>query len=269
MAPARRLGLLVELFEHYWASWTRARLLGIQRKSGSTAPRLRRADHARMAHRSRAHRQISQFPRAELEITRRGRSGCDDAWAPRAKFAGRLDQPLAVRAAACITTVVHGRLLFAGDAAHQIPPYARGRQRRIGYNAHTLRVNWRPSSRARLQPAHQAARDLHRASPGRARDAMFACQSQCSSGVDGRAKLFRPTPSSRLWARARAHRIAHTGCRSTAIAHAWALAALAARRRARFTAQARPGVAAVNLPVRASDGVEGFCSTTGKAASRC
>ena len=177
-ATRRALGLdpPLVLFEDYWAIVdVRADLGHVQRKFWLDSPLLdggAQIMHGMADGVVRTDWQISQFPDPEIEITParvderlRAMLGPDvdfevvsiSRWRFRRRIMGRF---------------VHGRLLFAGDAAHEIPPYgARGgnggiqdadnlgwqpyspERRRTGSSRPTIGNGTRPRSRTPRSPA--------------------------------------------------------------------------------------------------------------------
>lgn len=261
-ATRRALGLdpPLVLFEDYWAIVdVRADLGHVQRKFWLDSPLLdggAQIMHGMADGVVRTDWQISQFPDPEIEITParvderlRAMLGPDvdfevvsiSRWRFRRRIMGRF---------------VHGRLLFAGDAAHEIPPYgARGGNGGI-QDADNL--GWKLAAvlagTATDRILETYDRERHQAA---LENAAFACQSQSFIWpATAGEKLFRDAvlalAGHHAWCRA----FVNTGRASTATAYEGSPLSLPDD--GVFSPQARPGTAAVNLPVRGPDAVEGF-----------
>jgi 3-(3-hydroxy-phenyl)propionate hydroxylase len=250
----------VVMFEDYWAIVdVKADLGHVQRKFWLDSPLLdggAQIMHGMADGVVRTDWQISQFPDPEAEITpervtERLRSilGADVEFelvsVSRWRFRRRI-----------MDRFVHGRLLFAGDAAHEIPPYgARGGNSGI-QDADNLGWKLAGILRGTLSPAiletyqherHQAAIE----------NAKQACQSQSFIWpATAGQRLFRDAVLSLVkdheWARA----FLNTGRASVAMTYDES--PLAVPDTGVFGPQARPGTPPANLPVRSETGATGF-----------
>jgi 3-(3-hydroxy-phenyl)propionate hydroxylase len=250
----------VVMFEDYWAIVdVRADLGHVQRRFWLDSPLLdggAQIMHGMADGVVRTDWQISQFPDPELEITpdrvhERLRTilGPDVEFelvsVSRWRFRRRI-----------MDSFVHGRLVFAGDAAHEIPPYgARGGNGGI-QDADNLGWKLAAVLQGTLSPAiletYQVER--HEAAEENARQ---SCQSQSFIWpATAGQKLFRNAVLSLVkeheWSRA----FLNTGRASVAMTYTETPLSLPDD--GPFTEQARPGAAPVNLPVRNEDGTDGF-----------
>ena len=261
-ATRKALGLdpPVVMFEDYWSIVdVRADLGHVQRKFWLDSPLLEggaQIMHGMADGCVRTDWQISQFPDPEIEITParvderlRTMLGSDVEFEVVSISRWRFRRRIMER-------FVHGGVLFAGDAAHEIPPYgARGGNSGI-QDADNL--GWKLAAVLSGMATERILATYDRERRQAAlENAAFACQSQSFiwPATTGE-KLFRDAVLALVHDHAWASAFVNTGRASTATVYANSPLSLADD--GVFTAGACPGSAAVNLPVRGPDGRAGF-----------